>query len=66
MVLNQHELIYDKYWKEKWENIKEYKIYDDVLKIETKNNHTHTVKKIDSESLVIIEKIFTEKQIVKK
>jgi hypothetical protein len=48
MILNQYELIYDKYWKEKWSNIKNFNIKNDVLTLNTFEGKTRIVKNIDS------------------
>lgn len=61
MVLSQYELVYDKYWKEKWENIKEYKISDGLLQIVTKDNKKHTIKKINKDDINTIDSILKEK-----
>lgn len=65
LVLTQFELIYDKYWKEKLENIAEYKISNGVLIIKTKNHLLRNIKKINEADLVIIETKLKEKQIKK-
>ena len=47
MILNQYELIYDKYWKEKWSNIKNFNFKNDVLTLNTFEGKTRIVKNID-------------------